>query len=233
MRNNITLFLKTTALLKSVQADEDDRFGTCFFISFNNHILLVTNKHIVNYSNKIVIYIEILNKQTNIQSEMQLHLLAENTIYNEKYDLCVLDITTQIKEDTKYKLIFDQISQCEIADDLTVFNKIQDVFMIGYPNTIRDIKNSYPIIRKGITSTLINIDWDGNKEFLIDIIGIPGSSGSPIFAEYNTNYYLVGINYESFDYNKKTSNGILCLQTGISKIINSSVLLDMVCKHFS
>lgn len=233
MKNDITLFIKTTALIKSIQENGEERLGTCFFIHYNNHVILATNKHLINYSNNISIFIEILDKETKISSEMILKLSSKNIIYNEIYDLCILEITNQIIEDDKFKVIFDSIDINDIAEDLSLFNKIQDVFMIGYPNAIRDTKNSYPIIRKGISSTLIGVDWDGNKEFLVDIYGVSGGSGSPVISECDNNYYLVGISYESFNYYKNTDIGKICIPTGISKVINSTVLLDMVFQHFS
>ena len=53
--------------------------------------------------------------------------------------------------------------------------------MIGYPIGLIDEYNNKPIVRKGITATTYNIDYNGKKEFLIDIACFPGSSGSPIF----------------------------------------------------
>ena len=58
--------------------------------------------------------------------------------------------------------------------------------MIGYPNGIWDATNNMPILRKGITATHPNIDYEGRLEFLIDAACFPGSSGSPVFL-FNTN----------------------------------------------
>lgn len=80
---------------------------------------------------------------------------------------------------------------------------------------------------------MINMSWDGNKEFLVDISWISGGSGSPVISEYNNVYYLVGINYESFNYYKNTDIGKILIPTGISKVINSIVLLDIIFQHFS
>jgi Trypsin-like peptidase domain len=61
------------------------------------------------------------------------------------------------------------------------FSSMEDIVMIGYPNGIWDAKNNLPIIRKGITATHSNIDYNGKTEFLTDIASFPGSSGSPVF----------------------------------------------------
>ena len=54
--------------------------------------------------------------------------------------------------------------------------------MIGYPNAMWDKENNKPIMRKGITATKYMFDYNGKKEFLIDIASFEGSSGSPIIA---------------------------------------------------
>ena len=53
--------------------------------------------------------------------------------------------------------------------------------MIGYPIGIWDSVNNKPIFRKGVTATHPNFDYNGKKEFLIDMACFPGSSGSPVF----------------------------------------------------
>jgi hypothetical protein len=52
--------------------------------------------------------------------------------------------------------------------------------MIGYPKGFWDRVNNLPVVRKGITATPIYIDYNGKKEFLLDIPIFSGSSGSPI-----------------------------------------------------
>lgn len=53
--------------------------------------------------------------------------------------------------------------------------------MVGYPNGIWDQKHNMPVLRRGITATHPNLDWNGRPEFLIDAACFPGSSGSPVF----------------------------------------------------
>ena len=53
--------------------------------------------------------------------------------------------------------------------------------MIGYPNALWDSVNNLPIIRRGVTATPYNVDYEGKREFLIDAACFPGSSGSPVF----------------------------------------------------
>lgn len=70
---------------------------------------------------------------------------------------------------------------------------VEDVIMVGYPNVIWDEVNNKPIFRKGITATSPKFDYNGKKEFLIDLACFPGSSGSPVFI-YNESGYTDKIN---------------------------------------
>ena len=111
-----------------------------------------------------------------------------------------------------------------------MFNSLTQLYMIGYPNTIRDITNGYPVVKSGISSTLLSVNYDNDEEFLADISAVNGNSGSPVFTIYNNQIYFVGINYQSFDYIKKSNNTSILLPTGITRIIKASVLLEMVSK---
>jgi V8-like Glu-specific endopeptidase len=66
-------------------------------------------------------------------------------------------------------------------DERETYSSMEDIVMIGYPNGIWDAKNNLPVIRKGITATHANVQWNGKSEFLTDIASFPGSSGSPVF----------------------------------------------------
>jgi hypothetical protein len=75
-------------------------------------------------------------------------------------------------------------------EELAALTAIEDVIMIGYPNGLWDEKNNMPIVRRGITATHPNLDYNGSKEFMINAACFPGSSGSPVllfnFGSYST-----------------------------------------------
>lgn len=54
--------------------------------------------------------------------------------------------------------------------------------MIGYPNGLSDQHNNLPIVRRGITATPPSLDFNGQRQFVVDCGCYPGSSGSPIFT---------------------------------------------------
>lgn len=61
------------------------------------------------------------------------------------------------------------------------FDAVEDIVFVGYPHGYYDSKNLLPLARKGITSTPINVDFEGNPIFLVDASVFSGSSGSPVF----------------------------------------------------
>lgn len=68
-----------------------------------------------------------------------------------------------------------------LSRKLTAFT---NVIMIGFPNGLMDTANNLPISRRGILSTHYYADYNGAKNFVVDIAAFGGSSGSPIFAYF-------------------------------------------------
>ena len=87
----------------------------------------------------------------------------------------------------KYSTVFvrpistDNFPEQDILEEI---GAVEDIIFVGYPSGIYDTKNNLPIVRKGITATHPNIDYEGSPVFLIDASVFPGSSGSPVFI-YN------------------------------------------------
>ena len=81
------------------------------------------------------------------------------------------------------------------SEDITrEIDAVEDIIFIGYPNGIYDKKNLLPIVRKGITATPANIDFEGQPTFVIDASIFPGSSGSPVFICNVGSYTKKGTN---------------------------------------
>ncbi len=62
-----------------------------------------------------------------------------------------------------------------------------NVLMVGFPNGLMDTANNLPVLRRGILSTHFFADYNGKKDFLVDIAAFGGSSGSPVFAFFDGN----------------------------------------------
>lgn len=78
-----------------------------------------------------------------------------------------------------YRSISDELVPNAVA--LQNLAALEEITFIGYPNGISDSKNNLPLIRQGITSSPIWMDFSGEPEFIIDAGSYPGSSGSPVF----------------------------------------------------
>jgi len=171
--------------------------GTGFFFNFyadtENKIplpVIITNKHVVNGFDSIRLYFRKTigdrpdygapyivtipnNSSTVIQhpnKDIDLVAIPTGVIYNE----------LEKKGITLYCIAADE---SRIPDDSTQkleLKPIEDILMIGYPNGLWDEKNNMPIVRKGVTATTPYLDFNGKREFLIDIAAFGGSSGSPI-----------------------------------------------------
>lgn len=55
------------------------------------------------------------------------------------------------------------------------------MIFVGYPDGLFDTTNLLPVMRRGITASHPNIDYEGTPAFLIDASVFRGSSGSPVF----------------------------------------------------
>ena len=64
--------------------------------------------------------------------------------------------------------------------ELNELNSLEDVLVVGYPNGIIDNSHNIPVFRRGITATPVYIDFNNNREFLIDAAIFPGSGRSPM-----------------------------------------------------
>jgi hypothetical protein len=112
--------------------------------------------------------------------------------------------------------------------------------MLGYPKGYGDTTNNYPIVRRGTTATPIKSDFDGKKEFLLDIPIYNGSSGSPVVLLNEgafeskgsllsgTRLYLLGIATQSIDLKTQNPNSYADLDNplNIAVVTKSSALLE-------
>lgn len=177
--------------------------GTGFFIDFNIdntegtcQPVIITNKHVVKNAKKISY--SVCRRNTNnepLDKERFTVDLVSFKIINHpdnNVDLCAIPISevqNQLKLNNihtfNYKITTDIIIS---KDEVNKSSTMEDIIMIGYPNGLEDTYNNKPIIRRGITSTHMKFDYNGKKEFLIDMACFPGSSGSPIFFCNDSTY---------------------------------------------
>lgn len=171
--------------------------GTGFFFAFDYNKgtekecytpLLITNRHVLEDASYVEIKITRgAGGKPSVGDTLSLSFdHAERlTIFhpNPSVDLAAIMIGP-IMQKYHESLFVPYLSPTEIAneDEMKDINVMHDVIMIGYPDGISDTTNHMPIFRKGITATRPDLDYNGEKVFLIDASCFPGSSGSPIIA---------------------------------------------------
>lgn len=175
-------------------------------------------------------------------------------------DLAVTRFEPILKETTQYDPIFVFLSDTLFAkpEQLRRCDPINTVYMVGYPKSIYDSKNNFPLFRSGITATHPSVDYEGKQCGVLDISALPGSSGSPVFIEIDpgirdSGYIplgtrrlkLLGIEYGSFlkfddvykekeasssDDEKyiKIENEVVSLSTHLGKYVKAKALFDFL-----
>ncbi len=68
-----------------------------------------------------------------------------------------------------------------------------DVWFVGYPDNRFDLTNNLPLLRRGYIASIPTVDYNSQKQFIIDAQVFQGSSGSPVFAPIGQNFKLIGI----------------------------------------
>jgi len=171
--------------------------GTGFFFEFSYEgssvPVIVTNAHVIDSLNSIVFYFKQKSNDGKplYNSIERVHLEKEDLKWirhpDPKVDLAVLPLTPMVRQfQAKHnkQLFFAAYEEKHIPNDSVTnsLSAIEEILMVGYPHGIRDIYNDLPVVRRGITATPFNFDYNSKKEFLCDLSVSPGSSGSPVLV---------------------------------------------------
>lgn len=186
----------STVRIEIEAADGKRGTGTGFFFSFatqgDKHVpALVTNKHLIEGAVRGRFHLSTADKDGNpVYSAHEVFAFDGFQQFwiphpEEDIDLCVMPIAPILERANQAgkRLFFVQLDMSLVpsAEDLAQLTAMEDILMAGYPNGIWDEKNNMPVLRRGVTATHPNLDWNGKPEFLIDAACFPGSSGSPVF----------------------------------------------------
>lgn len=73
-----------------------------------------------------------------------------------------------------------------------------DIVIAGYPEGFYDEKNIFPIVKHGIVSSGLQLDWGGEPYFLVDLRLFPGSSGSVVITKPADYFVINGLVHPSW-----------------------------------
>lgn len=199
-------FLIRTTIRIETQTKNGFATGTGFFYEFFNNEqqrvpVIVTNKHVIKDSLIGNLIFSIVDNEGNI-IEGKKHLITI-TEFEKSWilhpspdiDLCIMPMATIYEEVSKKNIHLacaTLVKENILTDDeLNQLSKMEDVTIVGYPDGIWDSYNNLPILRKGITATPIQYNFENTPRFLIDAAIYGGSSGSPVFI-FNQGSYSIG-----------------------------------------
>lgn len=170
--------------------------------------VVITNKHVVKDAISTTLVFTRQGDDGNPNDTNHLRLTTNESFGNwfghpeDEVDLCAMPIGGFIKSAAESNAIpffrTFALNNIATAEEQKELNPLEDVVMIGYPNGIWDKVHNMPILRKGVTATSPNLDYNGKEEFMIDIAALPGSSGSPVIILNENGYttrsgdYMVG-----------------------------------------
>lgn len=209
--NEISLSEKitySTVLIRATYQNGSISTGTGFIINLcknttNNTVvpLIITNWHVVKDSAHTQFEFCMMNEDGDPIDEKAFSITYDSRAWRHhpdpNVDLCCLPLAVALTDLNKRKInpFYIPLEPELIPNNKTIQNMsaMEEIAMVGYPIGLSDIYNHKPIIRRGITATHIKKDYQGKREFLIDMACFPGSSGSPIFI-LNEGVYHVGNN---------------------------------------
>jgi hypothetical protein len=174
--------------------------GTGFFFQCleadSRHVpVIATNKHVVVNSREGRFNLTLRDNEGAPLIGQHLSISLDN--FQQRWiphpdpdvDLCVMPINPLLQEADAagHRFFYVPLDKSLIPNqaELEDLGALEDVIMIGYPNGIWDPANNMPIVRRGVTATHPNLNYEGRREFMIDAACFPGSSGSPVFLYNN------------------------------------------------
>lgn len=168
--------------------------GTGFFVKLlvegRDELLLVTNRHVVENALKTTIIVSLQKaNEVRVGKTQTIDILGAKWIGHPdpNIDLCCYQATefrTIVEKKDGVEWFITPFDRNQIArkEDLMEYAPTDEVYMVGYPDELRDVKNNQPFFRRGIMAGIPYLDHNGDEVFVVDMPVYPGSSGSPVFG---------------------------------------------------
>lgn len=213
MNNNeaVTQFLRTAVNIDAFN-DEEEKIhnGTGFFYKIklgsgenygkHVHICLVSNRHVLEGVSSLSIY-ENLNAFSDEESpefsKYTVRNVKDRVIVHESQDLAIINISDLIlrwmAQEVDHTFKFLDNDRIAFENDLDIINA--DILMVGFPMSLQSNLSFKGIIYRGRLAYPPNIKFSQDDNYLLNMDGYPGNSGSPVFSiQYSTgDIRLIGV----------------------------------------
>ena len=225
--------------------------GTGFFFDFLVDgvpiPVVITNKHVVNYSPDEFMTFEFHTHVNGepVQESVRIKAQTKWHFHND-HDLCftfLMPIVKLVKDQLGKDVFVLRLAEDLIWDSVKLLelSAIEDTIMVGYPNGLYDSVNNFPLFRRGITASHPALDFNRKGIGAVDMACFPGSSGSPIFILNEGSYQdkkgslhvgqsrmvFLGILFEG---PIMTANGkieIVTIPTAIDKVVKTDLMINL------
>ena len=185
-------------MFNTVRLETASGTGTGFFYNFRvgeaTYPAIITNKHVVNYKQdeNVKFHLHLQDSENESNSSIGIQINAHWYFHSTK-DLCftfVNPVFEQVKN-ASGKNVFYRANDASIMateDKIKELSALEELVMVGYPIGLSDVRNNYPIFRKGYTAAHPAVDFNEDGIGLVDMACFPGSSGSPIYILIEGSY---------------------------------------------
>ena len=171
-------------------------FGTGFFYLVphptdhrRRQIVIMTNKHVLEGKDNLILMCPVSDNGKPSPGNYETFTIPQPYSIAYKHpsndvDLCAIPMTEKL-ESAKARgrdILYAPYTSNLLADDKCYddLRQLDTAVMIGYPSALSDNINHQPIFRTGTFATNPSLDFQGRREFVLDIPNYGGSSGSPV-----------------------------------------------------
>ncbi len=159
---------------------------------------IITNKHVIRNAHEISLELPLAGISAEMPSNRYMGCTFKDiesivSHPNSEVDLCAIPASKIFKlaQKKKWKLAatFFESSDLLVGKFANDVDVIEDIYMAGFPGGFGDNYHNTPLISKGTTATDFKINFNGKKDFVANLTGWNGSSGSPVMMTKKTRRY--------------------------------------------
>lgn len=191
----ISLLFNTVRLV----GNNNNSVGTGFFfeltkevtakeVTAKEELFIITNTHVIANQDQVncVVFKSTSDRRPSSETvAFTFNLKEPDTLYTHpSEDVAAIRFSKGVTQERECHVFLKAFQESDIKEDkdLAYLKAVEDVLMVGYPRNLYDVKNNFPLIRRGITSSHPAIDHNGKPQGVVDgAVCLGGSSGSPIF----------------------------------------------------